>query len=320
MDMEFGKENGKVYFVKNGIYGEDIDIEKCIVESKGSISYIENKVVTRKSPYLIKDNNNIVEKISKYIDINIDSMAYLEYDIEKDLKKNKVITVLKKIGKIREEDIEYELIKNVNIIGDDKNRYNYRNKVSLKLEVDEKKGNIIYGYYRKKTNNIVEISDCIVASEKINNVIVILNKYKKDEELIKELIKSDINEIIIRDIEEGIAIYPRIVRLEEILKKEGIEAEIKIFNGLLVDFMYKENVNILIRGLRALSDYEYELQFTLTNKTLAKSEFETVFLTASREYLYLSSSLVKEVALNKGNLSFFVTENVERRLIDKVKK
>ena len=112
----------------------------------------------------------------------------------------------------------------------------------------------------------------------------------------------------------------KVEMIQEILKKEGIEAEIKIFNGLLVDFMYKENVNILIRGLRALSDYEYELQFTLTNKTLAKSEFETVFLTASREYLYLSSSLVKEVALNKGHLSFFVTENVERRLIDKVKK
>ena len=112
----------------------------------------------------------------------------------------------------------------------------------------------------------------------------------------------------------------KVEMIQEILKKEGIEAEIKMFNGLLVDFMYKENVNILIRGLRALSDYEYELQFTLTNKTLAKSEFETVFLTASREYLYLSSSLVKEVALNKGDLSFFVTENVERRLIDKVKK
>jgi len=112
----------------------------------------------------------------------------------------------------------------------------------------------------------------------------------------------------------------KVEMIQEILKKEGIEAEIKIFNGLLVDFMYKENVNILIRGLRALSDYEYELQFTLTNKTLAKSEFETVFLTASREYLYLSSSLVKEIALNKGDLSFFVTKNVERRLIDKVKK
>ena len=111
----------------------------------------------------------------------------------------------------------------------------------------------------------------------------------------------------------------KVEMIEEILKKENINAEIKIFNGLLVDFMHKEKVDILIRGLRALSDYEYELQFTLTNKTLAKSEFETVFLTASREYLYLSSSLVKEVAQNKGNLSFFVTENVEKRLIEKVK-
>jgi pantetheine-phosphate adenylyltransferase len=109
----------------------------------------------------------------------------------------------------------------------------------------------------------------------------------------------------------------KVEMIEEILKKENINAEIKIFNGLLVDFMCKEKVNILVRGLRALSDYEYELQFTLTNKTLAKSEFETVFLTASREYLYLSSSLVKEVAQNKGNLSFFVTENVEKRMIER---
>ena len=112
----------------------------------------------------------------------------------------------------------------------------------------------------------------------------------------------------------------KVEMIEEILKKEDINAEIKIFNGLLVDFMYEENVNILIRGLRALSDYEYELQFTLTNKTLSKSEFETVFLTASREYLYLSSSLVKEVALNKGDLHFFVTENVEQRLIKKIEE
>ena len=110
----------------------------------------------------------------------------------------------------------------------------------------------------------------------------------------------------------------KVEMIEEILTKENINAEIKIFNGLLVDFMCKEKVNILVRGLRALSDYEYELQFTLTNKTLAKSEFETVFLTASREYLYLSSSLVKEVAQNKGNLSFFVTENVEKRMIERV--
>ena len=72
--------------------------------------------------------------------------------------------------------------------------------------------------------------------------------------------------------------------IQEILEKENIKAEIKVFNGLLVDFIKEEKVNILVRGLRALSDYEYELQFTLTNKTLAKSDFETIFLSASREY------------------------------------
>ena len=112
----------------------------------------------------------------------------------------------------------------------------------------------------------------------------------------------------------------KVEMIQEILKKEGIEAEIKIFNGLLVDFMYKENVNILIRGLRALSDYEYELQFALTNSALAKNDFETVFLTASREYLYLSSSLVKEIALNEGQLGIFVPKIVEEELRKKVKE
>ena len=107
--MGFGKENGKVYFVKNGIYGEDIDIEKCIVESKGNISYIENKVVKRKSPYMIKDDN-IIKKISKYLCLNIDSVAYLEYDIEKKLKKDSVISSFKKIGKVKEEDLEYDIV------------------------------------------------------------------------------------------------------------------------------------------------------------------------------------------------------------------
>ena len=108
--------------------------------------------------------------------------------------------------------------------------------------------------------------------------------------------------------------------IKKILEKENIKAEIKIFNGLLVDFMFKENVDILIRGLRALSDYEYELQFALTNSALAKNDFETVFLTASREYLYLSSSLVKEIALNEGQLGIFVPKIVEEELRKKVKE
>ena len=107
---------------------------------------------------------------------------------------------------------------------------------------------------------------------------------------------------------------------KEILEKENINAEIKIFGGLLVDFIKNEKVDVLVRGLRAVSDFEYELQFALTNKTLAKSIYETVFLSASREYLYLSSSLVKEIAQNNGELNKFVPENVEKRLIKKIKQ
>lgn len=138
--MEFGKENGKVYFVKNGIYGEDIDIDKCNVIVKGKISYIENKVVKRKSPYIIKDDN-IIEKISKYLYLNIDSVAYLEYDIEKKLKKDSVISSFKKIAKVKEEGVEYGIISELEVLGDGKNRYNYRNKVSLKVKVGKDKEN-----------------------------------------------------------------------------------------------------------------------------------------------------------------------------------
>lgn len=138
--MEFGKENGKVYFVKNGIYGEDIDIDKCNVIVKGKISYIENKVVKRKSPYIIKDDN-IIEKISKYLYLNIDSVAYLEYDIEKRLKRDFVISSFKKIAKVKEEGVEYGIISELEVLGDGKNRYNYRNKVSLKVKVGKDKEN-----------------------------------------------------------------------------------------------------------------------------------------------------------------------------------
>lgn len=138
--MEFGKENGKVYFVKNGIYGEDIDIEKCIVENRGKISYIENKVVKRKSPYIIKDDN-IIEKISKYLYLNIDSVAYLEYDIEKKLKKDSVISSFRKIGKVKEEELDFKIILELEVLGDGKNRYNYRNKVSLKVKIGKDKEN-----------------------------------------------------------------------------------------------------------------------------------------------------------------------------------
>ena len=123
-----------VYFVKNGIYGEDIDLEKSKKDIIGTVSYIENKIVKKESSYLITDNNNIGE-IVKHIKTNIDSVAYLEYDIEKKLKKDSVISSFKKIGKVKEEDLEYHTILELEVLGDEKNRYNYRNKVSLKAKV-----------------------------------------------------------------------------------------------------------------------------------------------------------------------------------------
>ncbi len=222
--MEFGKENGKVYFVKNGIYGEDIDISKCSVKNRGNISYIENKVVKRKSPYIIKDDN-IIEKISKYLCLNIDSVAYLDYDIEKKLKKDSVISSFKKIGKVKEEDLEYYTILGLEVLGDEKNRYNYRNKVSIKVKIGKDKYNIetvLFGYYKKKSNEIEEVSECILASDKINNVISVLNDNRNNNKLIEKIKKDNISEIIIRDVEEGIAIYPKINVLEEILKNRNI--------------------------------------------------------------------------------------------------
>lgn len=136
-----------VYFVKNGIYGEDIDLEKSKKDIIGTVSYIENKIVKKESPYLITDNNRI-EEIVKHIKTNIDSVAYLEYDIEKKLKKDSVVSSFKKIGKVKEEDLEYHTILGLEVLGDEKNRYNYRNKVSLKVKVCKDKENIQTAIFR----------------------------------------------------------------------------------------------------------------------------------------------------------------------------
>ena len=109
----------------------------------------------------------------------------------------------------------------------------------------------------------------------------------------------------------------RIEMIKESILETGISLDnirVLSFDGLLVDLIEKENIDVLIRGLRAISDYEYEVQINLINDMLSKRKFETIFLNASRQYLYLSSSVVKEIALNKGELGHFVTSNVENML------
>jgi pantetheine-phosphate adenylyltransferase len=85
--------------------------------------------------------------------------------------------------------------------------------------------------------------------------------------------------------------------------------EIVSFSGLLVDFMRDNGIGISIRGLRAVTDFEYELQMAQTNHTISP-EMDTVFLTTNLKYAYLSSSIVKEVAKYGGDVSKFVPDRV----------
>jgi len=85
------------------------------------------------------------------------------------------------------------------------------------------------------------------------------------------------------------------------------------FSGLLVDFAERSGASVIIRGIRAISDYEYELQMALINRRLS-SRVETVFMLPAETYSFLSSKLVKEIASYGGAISGLVPEEVERRL------
>jgi len=98
---------------------------------------------------------------------------------------------------------------------------------------------------------------------------------------------------------------------ESIRGLKGVKA--KLFSGLLADFVSKTNSVAIIRGLRAVSDFEYEFQMALMNRKLAPGT-ETVFLMPSEKYTYLSSTLIKEIARNKGEISRFVPGIVAKKL------
>ena len=91
------------------------------------------------------------------------------------------------------------------------------------------------------------------------------------------------------------------------------------FEGLLIDFAKEMSAKMVVRGLRAVTDFEYELQMAQTNHKLAE-DIETVFLTTSLKYSYLSSTIVKEVAAFGGDISQFVPEHVEERIKSKITK
>ena len=113
------------------------------------------------------------------------------------------------------------------------------------------------------------------------------------------------------------SVEERVKMLEEVTK-DLPNVEVKSFGGMTVDFARECGANALVRGLRAITDFEYELQIAQLNRVM-DPEIDTVFLTTNLKYAYLSSSSVKEVAAYGGDISHFVTPYVENEVHNKLK-
>ena len=94
--------------------------------------------------------------------------------------------------------------------------------------------------------------------------------------------------------------------------------EVVHYSGLLADYAAEVGATAIIKGLRAMSDFEYEFQMALTNKKL-NPNVETLFLTTAAENMYLSSSMVKQIALMGGDISSFVPEVIKQDIIDRIR-
>ena len=110
----------------------------------------------------------------------------------------------------------------------------------------------------------------------------------------------------------------RVSLIQEVIQGEK-NVRVAHFDGLLVEFARKENAVAVIRGLRAVSDFEFEFQMALMNRKLEPS-IETIFLMPREEYTYLSSRIVKEIAGLGGNIEAFVPPLVARQLLQKLSR
>ena len=114
------------------------------------------------------------------------------------------------------------------------------------------------------------------------------------------------------------SVEERVIMLREVTKHlENVK--IIPFEGLLIEFAKQMDAKVIVRGLRAITDFEYELQMSQTNRKL-NSDVETLFLTTSLDYSYLSSTTVKEVASYDGDITQFVPEYVAEKVTEKIKE
>ena len=111
------------------------------------------------------------------------------------------------------------------------------------------------------------------------------------------------------------SVEERVSMLKE-LTKDLPNVEVTSFDGLLVDYMREIDASIIVRGLRAVTDFEYELQIAQTNH-IENTDIETIFLTTNLQYSYLSSTIVKEIASYGGDISKFVPEQFVDRIYEK---
>ncbi|MCH1623900.1 pantetheine-phosphate adenylyltransferase [Fredinandcohnia quinoae] len=111
------------------------------------------------------------------------------------------------------------------------------------------------------------------------------------------------------------SVEERIELLKEVTKDLN-NIEVESFQGLLMDYASQKNANAILRGLRAVSDFEYEMQITSMNRIL-NEKIETFFMMTNNQYSFLSSSIVKEAAKYHGNISDLVPKSVEEALIKK---
>jgi len=93
--------------------------------------------------------------------------------------------------------------------------------------------------------------------------------------------------------------------------------EVQSFDGLLVDFVHQNHAQVIVRGLRAITDFEYELQMAQTNRVIAP-DIDTIFLTTNLKYSYLSSSIVKEIATYQGDIDEFLHPDVAKLVRAKI--
>lgn len=131
------------------------------------------------------------------------------------------------------------------------------------------------------------------------------------EELIVSVAKNAEKDALFT-VEERVALVKQSV-------KELKNVKVDAFDGLLVDYARKKEAKVLVRGLRVLSDFEYEFQMVLANRKLA-GDIETIFLMPKEQFSYVSSRMIKEIAFLKGDASVFVPEEVNKALLKKIKK